>query len=103
MSVITLIPSASLSAFLLEGSNAYLSRVSPHLQFCSSPSSGNGKDACKTYEHFLREGCVGSREVKKVYQAKSVKVTHACVLGDSSPITFKVIFKSLGGTNGCVG
>ena len=62
MSVITLIPSASLSAFLLEGSNAYLSRLSPHLQFCSSPSSGNGKDACKTYEHFLREGCVGSRE-----------------------------------------
>ena len=62
MSVITLIPSTSLSAFLLEGSNAYLSRLSPHLQFCSSPSSGNGKDACKTYEHFLREGCVGSRE-----------------------------------------
>lgn len=46
---------------------------------------------------------VVSALVKRVYQAKSVKVTHACVLGDSSPITFKVIFKSLGGTNGCVG
>ena len=42
MSVIILIPSASLSAFLLEGSNVYLSRLSPHLQFCSFPSSGNG-------------------------------------------------------------
>lgn len=46
---------------------------------------------------------VVSALVKKVYQAKSVKVTHACVLGDQCPLTFKVIFKSLGGTNGCVG
>ena len=62
MSVITLIPSASLSAFLLEGSNAYLSRLSSHLQFCSFPSSGNGQDAFETYKRFLREGGIGSRE-----------------------------------------
>ena len=41
--------------------------------------------------------------MKKVFLACSKTFTHACVLGDQSPITFKVIFKSLGGTNGCVG
>ncbi|KAK8814036.1 hypothetical protein WA538_000388 [Blastocystis sp. DL] len=84
MSVITLIPSASLSAFLLEGSNASALPL---------PQGMEKMPARPTSTFFAK---VVSALVKKVYQAKSVKVTHACVLGDSSPITFKVIFKSLG-------
>ena len=56
MTAIVLTASASaLSAYLIEESNVYLSRLSPHLQFFPSSSSGNWKSICEGDGFFLRE------------------------------------------------
>ena len=56
MTAIVLTASAStLSAYLIEESNVYLSRLSPHLQFFPSSSSGNWKSICEGGGFFLRE------------------------------------------------
>ena len=56
MTAIVLTASAStLSAYLIEESNVYLSRFSPHLQFFPSSSSGNWKSICEGGGFFLRE------------------------------------------------
>ena len=56
MTAIVLTASAStLSSYLIEESNVYLSRFSPHLQFFPSSSSGNWKSICEGDGFFLRE------------------------------------------------
>ena len=56
MTAIVLTASAStLSAYLIEEFNVYLSRLSPHLKFFPSSSSGNWKSICEGGGFFLRE------------------------------------------------
>ena len=56
MTAIVLTASAStLSAYLIEEFNVYLSRLSPHLQFFPSSSSRNWKSICEGDGFFLRE------------------------------------------------
>ena len=63
MTAIVLTASAStLSAYLIEEFNVYLSRLSPHLQFFPSSSSGNWKSLFETDQHLLCEGLIASGE-----------------------------------------
>ena len=63
MTAIVLTASAStLSAYLIEESNVYLSRFSPHFQFFPSSASGNWKSICEGGGFFLREDPFFSHE-----------------------------------------
>ena len=63
MTAIVLTASAStLSAYLIEESNVYLSRFSPHFQFFPSSASGNWKSICEGDGFVLREDSFFSHE-----------------------------------------